>query len=153
MNVVFLDEQDDPLEPGPLVALATAVLEKERLPVDTEMSLRLVDENTISEHNLEYLGREGPTDVLSFPIEDLVPGQEHPDMGGPPLLIGDVLICPSVVRRKAAAAQVRFEDELALIVVHGILHLLGYDHADDADAELMEERERVLLANMGVHRP
>ena len=94
------------------------------------------------------------SDVLAFPIESLVPG-ELPVVvdGGPPPTIGDVLICPAVVRQNAERAGVAFDDELALMVVHGLLHLLGYDHVDDEDAERMEARERKLLAAAGSIRP
>ncbi len=68
-------------------------------------------------------------------------------------MLGDVVVCPPVVRRNAAAADVPFGDEMALMVVHGILHLLGYDHEDDGDAEKMEQRERDLLALVGRTRP
>ncbi len=82
----------------------------------------------MAELNGEYMGKTGPTDVLSFPIEDFAGGITEPDAEGPPLLLGDILICPAVVRANAAAAEVPFEDEMALMVVHGILHLLGNDH-------------------------
>jgi probable rRNA maturation factor len=106
----------------------------------------------MAELNAAYMGEEGPTDVLSFPIEDFSAGAVG-EPGGPPLLLGDVIICPSVVRSNAAAAAVAFEDEMALMVVHGILHLLGRDHVVDADAELMEQREREILAMVGRKRP
>lgn len=154
MNVMLLDEQDDPLESGSLSALAEAVMEAERLPAETELTLHLVDHSRIAELNETHLGKSGPTDVLSFPIEDLVPGRLPTAVpGGPPPHIGDVLICPSVVRGNAMRAGVPFEDEMALMVVHGVLHLLGYDHVDDHDAELMEGRERALLAAAGRSRP
>ncbi|HEX9855112.1 MAG TPA: rRNA maturation RNase YbeY [Acidimicrobiia bacterium] len=154
MSVQFADEQDDPLEPGQLVELAERVLAAELCPEGTEVSLTMVDEQAMSEHNERHLGKLGATDVLSFPIEDLSPGvppQRVP--GGPPPVLGDVLVCPAVVRANAAAGAVRFEDEMALMVVHGLLHLLGYDHVDDAEAELMEGRERELLASAGRVKP
>jgi probable rRNA maturation factor len=154
MKVVFSDEQDDPLEPGFFGELADLVAAAEGLPDDTEVGITLVDEDAIAAHNAQALGGTGPTDVVAFPLEDAVPGRPpQPQPAGPPLLVGDVLVCPAVVRRNAADAGVPFEDELALIVVHGLLHLLGYDHVDDADAEQMEERERTLLAAAGRVRP
>jgi len=154
VNVLLLDEQDDPLEPEALTAMAEAVMTAEHLPIDTELTLHLVDQAYIAGLNETHLGKAGPTDVLSFPIEDLVPGRPPASVpGGPPPHIGDVLICPAVVRDNAARAGVPFDDELALMVVHGVLHLLGYDHVDDGDAELMEGRERELLAAAGRSRP
>jgi probable rRNA maturation factor len=154
VNVTFLDEQDDPLEPSPLTDLAETVMVAEGLPPNTELAIHLVDPGRIAELNEAHLGGVGPTDVLSFPIESLAPGEiplvvEH----GPPPTIGDVLICPSVVRQNATQSGVAFDDELALMVVHGVLHLLGYDHVDDEDAERMEARERRLLAAAGRIRP
>ena len=154
MNVVFSDEQDDPLPDLELADLAGLVLAEEGLPETTEMSLVLVDAGRMASLNEEHMGKPGATDVLSFPLEELAPGV-GPDVvpGGPPPHIGDVFVCPTVVRATAAAAGVSYADELALMVVHGALHLLGYDHVVDDDAELMESRERRLLAMVGRTRP
>jgi probable rRNA maturation factor len=85
--------------------------------------------------------------VLAFPLEHLHPGQRPAlSPNGPPLNLGDVFVCPAVVRDNAAAAGVGFLDEMSLMVVHGLLHLLGYDHFDDDEAELMEARETELLS-------
>lgn len=150
MAVEIADEQDDPLEPGSLRPLAELVLREERLPGETTVSILFVGTEEMARLNQEYLDRAGPTDVLSFPIEDLSPGSAPPATAdGPPLALGDVVICPEVVRSRASAVGVAFEDEMALMVVHGLLHLLGYDHEVDADAELMERRERDLLGLAG----
>ena len=154
MPVEVTDEQDDPLEFDLLGSLAAVVLRDEQLPDDTWVSLTFVDGDEMARPNESHLDRSGPTDVLAFPIEALVPGQipEH-DPEQPPMLLGDVVVCPDVVRRQAADAEVPFEDEMALMVVHGILHLLGYDHKADIDAELMEQREQDLLSLVGRVRP
>jgi probable rRNA maturation factor len=101
-------------------------------------------------YNERFLDRTGPTDVLAFPVEELLPGvvPDH-DPQGPPLMLGDVVVAPAYVRRQAQEYGVSYEDEMALMVIHGILHLLGYDHIDEDEAERMEERERRLLANVG----
>ena len=155
MNVLFSDEQDDPLERSDwIVELAAHVLAAEGLDADTHLGVSLVGEAQMAELNADAMGKDGPTDVLSFPIEDAAPGDPPRRVsGGPPIHLGDVVICPSVVHSNAAAAEVAFEDELALMVVHGVLHLLGYDHVDDADAEHMEGRERHLLQAAGRVRP
>ncbi len=154
MNVTLLDEQDDPLQPDWMIALAESVMVAEGLPDGTELGLHLVDDARIAELNSTHMGKDGSTDVLSFPIEDLSPGVSPAPTGdGPPPHIGDVVICPTVVEVNAQRACVDVDDELALMVVHGILHLLGYDHVEDADAELMEGRERDLLASAGRVRP
>jgi probable rRNA maturation factor len=138
--------------------LARAVLEAEGIVSDTEVSLLFVDEATIASLNERFLDKPGPTDVLSFPIEDEAdrsgrspdeggtgPGSIEPDSGRL-LLLGDVVICPAVAARNAVDHGVSLDDELALLVVHGILHLLGMDHEVEAEAERMERREQQLLA-------
>jgi probable rRNA maturation factor len=140
---------------------------------DVEMSLYFVDETAIAALNEQYMGKTGPTDVLSFPIdgEDAIGSSGRmPDNSpsGPnddrfdedddeqPFIVGDVLICPSVAQRNAPEHvgphhDGSLDDELALLVVHGILHLLGMDHMVEAEAEAMEARERMLLHTF--HRP
>ena len=118
------------------------------------MAIVLIDSAEMARYNELYMGKEGPTDVLSFPIEDSRPGeplQRDPD--GPPVNLGDIFIAPDVVRANAARLGDDFHDELALMVVHGMLHLLGWDHGSDSEAEQMEARERDLLAVVGRTRP
>jgi probable rRNA maturation factor len=96
------------------------------------------------------MGKSGPTDVLSFPIEDAEPGRppvRTPD--GPPLALGDVVVCPEVVAANAEAYGVTFDDELHLMICHGVLHILGWDHQTDAQAHAMEQREAEHLATIG----
>jgi probable rRNA maturation factor len=140
--------------------LARAVLGAEGVREDVEVSLLFVDEPTIAELHERFLGEPGPTDVLAFPIdEEPELGGRSPDEGGTgpggglpadeadmPVLLGDVVVCPSVAARNAEVHGVSFEDEVALLVVHGLLHLLGMDHGADDEAEKMERRERELLA-------
>ena len=138
-------------------ALARAVLEDRRVRGEVELSLLFVDEPSIAALNEQFLGHTGPTDVLAFPIEDEpLPGGRSPDSGGTGpgadveeeqlMLLGDVVICPAVAARNAVEHGVAVDDELALLVVHGVLHLLGMDHETDRDAESMERLERELLA-------
>jgi probable rRNA maturation factor len=163
--VFAADEQNDqPVETLRWVNLAEAVLEAEDVRGDIEVSLIFVDEEAIADLNKRFLGKDGPTDVLAFPIdEEPVVGGRSPDSGttGPndlpaenndvPMLLGDVYVCPSVALRNAPEHAGTYEDELALLVVHGVLHLLGMDHADDEEAEAMERRERELLQQF--HKP
>lgn len=154
MNVTFTDEQDDPLQPELLAELAEIVLRGESFPERTEVAITLVSAARMADLNEAHMGKRGPTDVLSFPLEDLAPGVV-PDasLQGPPVLLGDVVICPSVVGERARSAEAALEDEMALMVVHGVLHLLGYDHEEDVDAEIMEAREAGYLAAVGRERP
>jgi probable rRNA maturation factor len=159
VTVFCSDEQSDfPVDLERWGRLARLVLADERAPEDAEVSLLFVDEQAIADLNGRFLDGEGPTDVLSFPIDDdHVPSGRRPDEGGrgpgssnepddPPIVLGDVVLCPTVARRQAAEHQWSTDDELALLVVHGILHLLRYDHAEPDDAARMARRERELLA-------
>ena len=157
VDVYAADEQDaHPVDLARWTELARAVLLDRKVKGDVEVSLLFVDEPAIAALNEEFLAREGPTDVLAFPIEDepALSGRS-PDSGGsgpgtepgdePLTLLGDVVICPSVAAANAVAHGVTRDDELALLVVHGLLHLLGMDHEADSDAERMEALERRLL--------
>jgi probable rRNA maturation factor len=150
VNVFFSDEQDEPLDGTGLRRFAELVLAEEGLSPDTEMSIILVDSDQIAHYNRRFMDREGPTDVLAFPLEDLRPGAlPTPVANDPPLALGDVFLCPGEIRRRAVAEGFHFDDYLYLLAVHGILHLLGYDHGTEADAQLMEDREDELLAKVG----
>jgi probable rRNA maturation factor len=150
-HVIFLaDEQTEQVGHSDLHSLAELVLREEGFPEDAEVTLLLVSESEMAGYNQRFLDRDGPTDVLAFPVEELSPGfVPDADPHGPPLVLGDVIVSPSYVRRQAVDFEVAFEDEMALMVTHGILHLLGYDHIDDAEAERMESRERDLLSKVG----
>jgi probable rRNA maturation factor len=139
--------------------LALAVLADEGVEGEAELSVMFVDEGTIGDLNKRFMEVDGPTDVLSFPIDgDPNEPGGGPDAGGPgpdriendpedlPLLLGDVVICPLVAERNAPIHAGSFDDEIALLVVHGILHLLGMDHAEEAERLEMQSRERELLA-------
>lgn len=153
MNIFLADEQDDPIDAEPLKRLIELVLKDENLADDTEVTILFVGESQIAQYNQRFMNRQGPTDVLAFPLEELRPGAiPERSPGGPPFNMGDVVICPAYVRTQAEQAGVSFDDELSLMVVHGLLHLLGYDHQDDAQAEAMERREWQLLAQVGRKR-
>jgi len=163
-TVFGADEQRDvEVDVARWVRLARLVLEDERVHErygnDVEMSLMFVDSQTIAELNERFLGTDGPTDVLAFPLdEELPPTGRQPDQGGrgpgapadatgdPPSLLGDVVVCPAVAGRQAAERGIPADDELALLVVHGVLHLLDYDHAEPDETAVMRRREQELLA-------
>lgn len=153
MSVFLADEQREQVDLVGLRGLAEIIVKAQSFPSSAELTLLFVDESEMSSYNKKFLDREGPTDVLAFPVEDLTAG-EVPEVenGGPPLILGDVIIAPSYVKRQAEEMAVTFEDEMALMVTHGILHLLGYDHQDDDEAEIMESREAELLAMVGRSR-
>jgi probable rRNA maturation factor len=159
VEVFAADEQSDhPVDTLRWVRLAEAVLGEEGLTGDAELSVLFVDERSIAELNSRFLGRDGPTDVLAFPIdEEPIESGRSPDSGGTgpgmpsepedvPVLLGDIVICPAVAYRNAPEHAGNYDDEVALLVVHGLLHLMGMDHQDDEEAEEMESKERELLA-------
>lgn len=153
MNISFSDEQVRPIDGDALVALAARVLDHEGYPDRTELAITAISDEAIASLKSEHLGEDAATDVLSFPIDELTPGVVPPvDSEGPPLMLGDVVIAPAYIARQASNHGVTERDELALMVVHGILHLMGWDHEDEADAEAMEARERDILSLVGVER-
>jgi probable rRNA maturation factor len=147
---VFLaDEQDRDVDVDDLVELARRVLAERRVPEDMEVALLLVDEPTISGLNQQHLGHEGPTDVLAFPIDE--PG-ETPPAG--PAILGDVVLCPAVAQRQADERSIPLHAELQLLTVHGLLHLLGMDHAEpDEEREMFALTEQLLALHRGKAAP
>ena len=142
-SVVASDEQAAPdavvVDVERWTVLAAAVLDTEGAA--GELTLTFVDRDEIAALNAEHLGKDGATDVLSFPLDD----GEEPALPGIPVLLGDVVVCPAVAVDQAPAHAGTADDELALLVVHGILHVLGHDHAVDDEAAVMRARELQLL--------
>ena len=146
--------------------LAEGVLAAEGVRGGTELSVIFVSENDIAELNESFLGTVGPTDVLSFPI-DAADLDLNPTPGGAtrgpdrapldpsdlPLLLGDVVICPKIAQQRAPGHAGTLDDELALLVVHGILHVLGHDHAEPEETIVMRRRELELLQQLHWHGP
>jgi probable rRNA maturation factor len=141
--------RDLPLES--LCKLADFVFAEEQVPAYVELSLSLVGNNEIHELNKTYRGVDAPTDVLSFECDSV---QDEPeDEEDVTVLLGDVIIAPDVAEEHARDFDSTFEAELNLMLVHGILHLLGYDHIEDDEAEEMEARENELLALWSAGQP
>ena len=117
-----------------------------------ELGLSFVDEGEIAELAEKYMGERYPTDVLAFPIDFANGAGEAAPLGrvessvGPPAMIGDVVLCPAVAERQARLRKHSLAEEIALLTVHGVLHLLGHDHAEKAEAKLMRERTQSILA-------
>jgi probable rRNA maturation factor len=138
VDVVVADErsaEDSPevtLDLERWQSLAEAVLQSEGAA--GELTLTFVDSSEIAELNEQYMDKVGPTDVLSFPMDD----EPTP---GIPMLLGDVVISPAVAAAQFADHAGTLDDELALLVVHGVLHVLGFDHAEHDDALVMRARE------------
>ena len=141
-----------PVDPGRWERLAHAVLAAEGAPADVEVGVRFVDEAEMAALNREHLGADGPTDVLAFPI-DFADGIPRSDPGvtgeaAAPTMAGDIVICAPVAARNASRRAGAFDDELALLVVHAVLHLIGLDHADPVERAAMQQHERELLASL-----
>jgi probable rRNA maturation factor len=142
VHVVVDDEQTDlVIDATRWAELATAVLRSEGL--SGELTLTFVDRDEIAALNAQHMGEAGPTDVLSFPLDD-----DPSDVVAGPVLLGDVVICPSVAADAAADHAGTVDDELALLTVHGVLHILGHDHAEPDDRAVMRAAE---LAHLRAH--
>lgn len=125
MAVFLADEQSAAVDGNDLVALTRHVLRERRVPADMEVAILLVEQDVIATLNERHMGHEGPTDVLAFPIDE--PGETPPDT---PSILGDVVLCPAVAAEQAPRFDRTTHQELQLLTVHGLLHLLGMDHAD-----------------------
>ena len=159
LEVFVADEQAaHPVDVARWSRLAEQVLEAQGVHGDAELSVLFVDAEVMTGLHKRFMDEDGPTDVLSFPLDDdLVELGRWPDASttGPdrgalqpddaPLLLGDVVICPEVAARNAPDHAGSYEDELALLVVHGVLHVLGMDHSYESTTAAMQARERELL--------
>ena len=117
------------------------------------LSVLCVDEDTMADMHVQWMDLPGPTDVMSFPMDELVPGG-RPDATDPgPAILGDIVLCPDFARKQAREAKRSFEHELAMLTIHGVLHLLGYDHIADDEAEEMETLEIALLKTLNISNP
>lgn len=131
--------------PG-LLRLANFALEQLRIHPQAELSILLVDEATMSAYHQKYLGESGPTDVLSFPMDELRPPGDDDDEP-PEGLLGDIVLCPAVTERQAREHGRTSAEEAEYLLVHGLLHLLGYDHGAPAEkAEMFELKDKIIAA-------
>ncbi len=157
-EVFVADEQAEvPVDIEHTAGLVRAVLAAEGVRGHAELSVLFITEDSIAELNERFMGKAGPTDVLAFPIDaaevelsPLPPLSTGPDRApidpsDLPLLLGDVVVCPAVAARQAPDHAGNLADELALLIVHGTLHVLGHDHAEPDEAVAMRARERELL--------
>ncbi len=143
MSIEIANESGVVVDESALVAVARHALDEMGVNPMAELSVLLIDTEHMSELNARWMDSSGPTDVLAFPMDefDSERGPGHVS-GDVPALLGDVVLCPPVARQQARQAGHGMTDELHLLTVHGVLHLLGYDHADPE-----EEREMFALQN------
>lgn len=144
--LITFNHGEDELVELPLASLAQFVLKDEGKPSNTEVSISFVANDTIAELNERFRGIEGPTDVLSFECDNIADDMTAADGEGCPVYeLGDIIIAPDVAASQAEEYGNSFEQEISLLLVHGLLHLCGYDHIQDDEAEVMEAREKELL--------
>jgi probable rRNA maturation factor len=137
------NETDAQVDEVEFAELATYVLREMNIADGAELAILFVDEPAMEQLHIQWMDEPGPTDVLSFPMDELRPGT--PGSPTPAGLLGDIVVCPSVATRQAAAAGHSAEEEMLLLTTHGILHLLGYDHAEPEEEKEMFALQRKLL--------
>ena len=144
MSIEVLNESGESLDVDHLVGLSRFVLDRMRVHPLAELCIKAVDEETIAGLNAQWMDKEGATDVLAFPMDELRPGlvNEEPEEG----VLGDLVLCPEVAQRQGETAGHGRDAELELLTVHGILHLLGYDHAEPDEHRVMFGLQDDLLA-------
>ncbi|WP_336651099.1 MULTISPECIES: rRNA maturation RNase YbeY [unclassified Leucobacter] len=145
MSVEINNESGVEVEESRLQRLAAFVLESLHVHPDTELGVMMVDESAIERLHVQWMDEPGATDVLSFPMDELRPGRI--DARTPAGLLGDVVICPQVAEVQAEAAGHDLQQEMAVLLTHGMLHLLGFDHAvPDEEAEMFGLQRDLLLS-------
>lgn len=142
---VLIEQGAEAVEPLDLEGLVTFVLREMNCPDNTDVSLSFVSDDRIHELNREYRGIDRPTDVLSFECDN-VPFEDEDIDQAMEYELGDVIIATDVATRQTHEYGTTFEEEVTLLVVHGLLHLCGYDHIEDGEAEIMEGLERNLIS-------
>ena len=149
MSIEVLNESGQELDVRELARLSRFVMDVMRVHPQAELCIKAVDEATIAALNAQWMEKEGPTDVLAFPMDELRPGlvNEEPEEG----VLGDLVLCPEVAQRQGETAGHGRDAELELLTVHGILHLLGYDHAEPEEHAEMFGLQARLLAEWVAH--
>ena len=128
-----------------LISVARFVIDKMNVHPGAELSMVLLDSTSMADLHMRWMDVPGPTDVMSFPMDELEPGG-RPDAPEPgPAVLGDIVLCPEFAAEQAAAAGHSLGHELALLTIHGVLHLLGYDHAEPDEEKEMFALQRQLL--------
>ena len=151
MTIEIRNETTAVVDEREFVELSRFVFEAMHLNPATEMSIIFVDEEAMEKLHVQWLDLPGPTDVMSFPMDELTPGTpEHPAPEG---LLGDVVLCPSVAAKQAAESGHSAAEEMLLLTVHSILHLLGYDHMEEDERTVMFDLQRKLLLTFLASRP
>ncbi|MDQ0895915.1 rRNA maturation RNase YbeY [Agromyces ramosus] len=143
MSIEINNESAIDVDETALQRLAVYALDAMHVHPDAELAIVLVDEGAMEQLHVQWMDEPGPTDVLSFPMDELRPGTE--EQPTPPGLLGDVVLCPQVAQAQAQTAGHPLIDELLLLTTHGILHLLGFDHAEPDEEKEMFGLQRDIL--------
>lgn len=133
-----------------LAQLAAFALDLLRIHPEAELSILLVDEDTMSAYHEKFMDEPGPTDVLSFPMDEL--RAPDPDEEPPIGLLGDIVLCPTVTAAQAASMGRTPEEEADYLLIHGLLHLLGHDHAEPAEKQVMFDLNDKIIAAWSASR-
>jgi probable rRNA maturation factor len=148
MEIELLNQTNSLLDVSSLIRLAEYALLESGIHPESELSITLVDEIEMASLNSKWMDQEGPTDVLSFPMDELRPNSA--DSG--PGLVGDIVLCPSYAEKQAIAAGHSLQEELELLTVHGVLHLLGFDHRNGEEEKIMFGRQADYLKKWRNHK-
>ncbi|MCK9793183.1 rRNA maturation RNase YbeY [Isoptericola sp. 4D.3] len=143
MSIEVANESGVEVDEAEFAALGRFVLDSLHVHPRSELSIMFVDTAVMTELHVQWMDEPGPTDVLSFPMDELRPGREGEET--PPGTLGDVVLCPEVAAQQATVAGHSTAEELLLLTTHGILHLLGYDHAEPEEEKEMFALQRRLL--------
>jgi probable rRNA maturation factor len=143
LSIEVNNESAIPVDEAALQRLAAYAFDIMHVHPDAELAIVLVDEAAMEQLHVQWMDEPGPTDVLSFPMDELRPGTE--DEPSPAGLLGDVVLCPQVAQVQAETAGHSLMEELLLLTTHGILHLLGFDHAEPAEEREMFSIQRDIL--------
>lgn len=144
MTIEITNESGVAVDETVLLRLMEYDLAELHVSPDADIAILLVDEGAMEALHVQWMDEPGPTDVLSFPMDELRPGTI--DRPTPPGLLGDIVLCPQVAETQAATAKHTLMDELILLTTHGLLHLLGFDHAEPEDEKEMFGLQRELIA-------
>ncbi|MFF0293995.1 rRNA maturation RNase YbeY [Kitasatospora sp. NPDC004615] len=145
MSIDIANESGWDVDEDSILDVARYALEKMRIHPQSELSVIIYDSESMAELHVQWMDLPGPTDVMSFPMDELRPGKEGEDL--PEGLLGDIVLCPEVAKQQGLAAPTKhsMDEELQLLTVHGVLHVLGYDHEEpDEEREMFALQKRIL---------
>lgn len=151
MTIEINNESGHEVDEKVLLRLMEYNLAELHVSSDADVAIVLVDEGAMESLHVQWMDEPGPTDVLSFPMDELRPGSE--DAPTPAGLLGDIVLCPAVAETQAVAAKHSTQDELILLTTHGLLHLLGFDHAEpDEEREMFGLQRELITGFQAVER-